>query len=372
VSSTSTWARGACSGNIVVRASHFGLIPLMVADSLLVLTTGRLFCSPLSPTRCRCVVVRCPVPFPPLNYYQLWHDLTHQAPAPLRWLREQVRESPRCSWARAPRCRGARIGAVMTQRLAIRGDLLDITADPGFADLVTSEGALRCRPLAADRGRPHRRPQRHRSRRGVAAPRPPGGALVTPGMIDTHVHSPQLDVIASHGAQLLDWLNTYTFPAERRHSDPVVAAAGAAQFLDALLAHGTTAAAVFPTVHKTSVDALFEAAQARQMRIIAGKVLMDRHAPDGLRDDVAQAERDCVDLIDRWHGRGRLAYAVTPRFAPTSTPAQLSMAGALLAAHGGTYLQTHVAENRDEVRWVAELFPQCTQLPRCLPQPWLA
>ena len=242
-------------------------------------------------------------------------------------------------------------------RLAIRGDLLDITADPGFGELVTStvrfdadhwllieDGHITGRS-ATDPGDAW---QRHDHR----------GRLVTPGMIDTHVHSPQLDVIASHGAQLLDWLNTYTFPAERRHADPAVAAAGAAQFLDALLAHGTTAAAVFPTVHKTSVDALFEAAQARQMRIIAGKVLMDRHAPDGLRDDVAQAERDCVDLIARWHGRGRLAYAVTPRFAPTSTPAQLAMAGALLAAHGGTYMQTHVAENRDEVRWVAELFPQ--------------
>jgi guanine deaminase len=245
----------------------------------------------------------------------------------------------------------------MTLRLAIRGDLLDITADPGFGGVVTSKVRFDADHwLLIEDGRIAGR-----------SPTDPGdawqrhdhhGRLVTPGMIDTHVHSPQLDVIASHGAQLLDWLNTYTFPAERRHADPEVAAAGAAQFLDALLAHGTTAAAVFPTVHKTSVDALFEAAQARQMRIIAGKVLMDRHAPDGLRDDVAQAERDCVDLIARWHGRGRLAYAVTPRFAPTSTPAQLAMAGALLAAHAGTYMQTHVAENRDEVRWVAELFPR--------------
>ena len=115
---------------------------------------------------------------------------------------------------------------------------------------------------------------------------------------------------------------------------------------------------VFPTVHKTSVDALFEAALQRGMRIIAGKVLMDRHAPDGLRDDLAQGERDCVDLIGRWHGRERLAYAVTVRFAPTSTPEQLEMAGALMAAHPGLYMQTHVAENRDEVRWVAELFPR--------------
>jgi guanine deaminase len=242
-------------------------------------------------------------------------------------------------------------------KLAIRGDLLDITADPGFGGVTSSrvrfdadswllveDGRIAGRS-AADPGGGWRRHD-HR------------GRLITPGFIDTHVHSPQLDVIASHGAQLLDWLNTYTFPAERRHADPHAAAAGAAGFLDALLAHGTTAAVVFPTVHKTSVDALFGAANQREMRVITGKVLMDRHAPDFLRDDVEQAERDCIDLIERWHGKGRLAYALTPRFAPTSTPAQLDMAGKLLATYAGTYMQTHVAENRDEVRWVGELFPR--------------
>jgi guanine deaminase len=242
-------------------------------------------------------------------------------------------------------------------KLAIRGDLLDITADPGFGGVGSSKVRYDADHwLLVEDGRIAGR-----------SPKDPGagwqrvdhgGRLVTPGFIDTHVHSPQLDVIASHGAQLLDWLNDYTFPAEMRQADPAVAGLAASQFLDALLAHGTTAAVVFPTVHKASVDALFGAAQAREMRVIAGKVLMDRHAPDGLRDDVAQAERDCVDLIARWHGKGRLAYAVTPRFAPTSTPQQLDMAGALLAAHAGTYMQTHVAENRDEVRWVAELFPR--------------
>jgi guanine deaminase len=184
------------------------------------------------------------------------------------------------------------------------------------------------------------------------------GRLILPGFIDTHVHSPQLDVIASYGTELLDWLNTYTFPAERRYADPAVAEAGAALFLDALLAHGTTAAVVFPTVHKASAEALFAAAAARGMRLIAGKVLMDRHAPDGLLDVVTQAEADCRDLIARWHGRERLAYAVTVRFAPTSTPAQLAMAGRLCAEDPTLYMQTHVAENRDEVRWVRELFPE--------------
>jgi len=187
------------------------------------------------------------------------------------------------------------------------------------------------------------------------------GKLVLPGFIDTHVHSAQLDVIGSWGAQLLDWLETYTFPAEHRMVDPVLAQQGSRLFLDALLAHGSTSAVVFPTVHKASVDALFEGALERGMRLIAGKVLMDRHAPKTLCDDIDDvdgAERDCHELIERWHGRGRLAYAVTPRFAPTSSDAQLAMAGRLLASRDGLYMQTHVAENPDEVRWVAELFPK--------------
>lgn len=242
-------------------------------------------------------------------------------------------------------------------RFALRGDLLDLAGDPGFDD-VRGAGAVRFTPdhwLLVDDGRIA----------GRQAAEPDAswtridhrGRLVTPGFVDTHVHAPQLDVIASYGTQLLDWLETYTFPAERRHADPAVAAADSAMFLDALFAHGTTAAVVFPTVHKASADALFAAAHERGMRLVAGKVLMDRHAPDGLRDDVAGAERDCIELIDRWHGCGRLAYALTVRFAPTSTDAQLAMAGRLLQAHPGAYMQTHVAENRDEVRWVAELFP---------------
>ena len=243
-------------------------------------------------------------------------------------------------------------------RIAVRGDLLDFTSDPGFAAPAQAPG-VRFRPdhwLLVEDGRIA----------GASAETPDAswqrvdhrGRLILPGFIDTHVHSPQLDVIASYGTELLDWLNTYTFPAEMRYADPEVAAAGAERFVDALLAHGTTSAVVFPTVHKVSAEALFASAEARGMRLVAGKVLMDRHAPDGLRDDVAQAERDCVDLIQRWHGRGRLAYALTVRFAPTSTSAQMQMAARLLAAHPGTYMQTHVAENRDEVRWVAELFPE--------------
>ncbi len=244
--------------------------------------------------------------------------------------------------------------------LAMRADLLDFTAAPAWGQ--TRSEAVRWRPdhwlLVGDDGR-------------IAGVEPPSwqpgpghavrderGRLLMPGFIDTHVHSPQLDVIGSYGSQLLDWLESYTFPAEVAHADPEVAAAGAERFADALLAHGTTTAVAFPTVHKVSAEALFAAAERRGMAIVTGKVLMDRHAPDGLRDDVTQAERDCVDLIARWHGRGRARYAVTVRFAPTSTPEQLAMAGALVRADPSLYVQTHVAENRDEVRWVAELFPE--------------
>jgi guanine deaminase len=240
---------------------------------------------------------------------------------------------------------------------AIRADLLDFTADPGLTDRHSP--AVRWRPshwlLIAACGRIQ-----------SVQPDAPGddwlkldhsGRLLLPGFIDSHVHSPQVDVIASWGTELLDWLNTYTFPAEARHADPAFAQAAAEMFLDALLAHGSTAAVVFPTVHRASTDALFAAAQQRGMRVIAGKVLMDRHAPDNLRDDVVQARIDCNALIERWHGRGRLAYAVTPRFAATSSAEQLAMAGQLLADHPGLYMQTHVAENRAEVAWIAELFP---------------
>ena len=243
------------------------------------------------------------------------------------------------------------------QRFALRGDLLDFIATPARAD--PDSAALRFRRdhwLLIDAGRIV-----------GAQPAAPGadwqrvdhaGRLILPGFVDTHVHSAQLDVIGSWGAQLLDWLETYTFPSEQRFADAQQAQRGSNAFLDALLAHGTTSAAVFPTVHKGSVDALFEGAAARGMRVIAGKVLMDRHAPPALRDDVEGAEGQCEELIARWHGQARLAYAVTPRFAPTSSDAQLAMAAGLLQRHPGLYLQTHVAENRAEVQWVAQLYPQ--------------
>ncbi|MDP9045502.1 MAG: guanine deaminase [Pseudomonadota bacterium] len=242
-------------------------------------------------------------------------------------------------------------------RIALRGDLLDFVADPAWGD-VTSD-AVRCRPdhwLLIEQGRIV----------GAQADDPGAGwtrhdhpgRLILPGFVDTHVHMPQLDVIASYGTELLDWLNNYTFPAEARFADPERSAAGANRFVDALLAHGTTSAMVFATAHKVSADALFRAARERGMRLITGKVLQDRHSPDDLRDDVVQARADCIELIERWHGVDRLAYAVTVRFAPTSTPEQLSMAGALCRADPSLYMQTHVAENRAEVEWVRQLFPE--------------
>lgn len=245
-------------------------------------------------------------------------------------------------------------------RFALLADLLDFTDDPGFAAPHDAPG-VRYRPnhwLLVEGGRivgtqiSADVPDDSWAR--FEAP----GSLVMPGFIDSHVHSPQLDVIASFGTELLDWLNTYTFPSETRYADPQWAIEGATRFLDALLAHGTTTAVVMPTVHKRAAEALFAQACQRNMRLITGKVLMDRHAPDGLRDDVTQAQKDCCELIERWHGTDRLSYAVTVRFAPTSTPEQLQMAGRLLQRYPGLYMHTHVAENRDEVRWAQELFPE--------------
>lgn len=184
------------------------------------------------------------------------------------------------------------------------------------------------------------------------------GRLIAPGFVDLHVHYPQTDVIGAPADGLLPWLERYTFPHETRFADPIYARTVAEVFFDELLRHGVTTALSFATSHPASVDAAFEAARARGLRFITGKVLQDRHSPDGLRDDTLQGLLDSETLIARWHGVDRLGYAITPRFAPTSTPAQLAGAGELAAAHPQVWIQSHVAENHDEVRWVAELFPE--------------
>ena len=184
------------------------------------------------------------------------------------------------------------------------------------------------------------------------------GHLIVPGFIDTHVHCPQVDVIASYGAQLLDWLERYTFPEERKFADAAYARVTAEFFLDQLITNGTTTAAVYCTVHPQSVDAFFEAAAPRRLRMIAGKALMDRNCPEYLRDTAVTGYRDSKALIERWHGKDRLAYAITPRFAPTSTPEQLARTGQLAREHPDVYIQSHVAENQGEVAWARELFPE--------------
>ena len=184
------------------------------------------------------------------------------------------------------------------------------------------------------------------------------GDLIVPGFIDTHVHYPQTEMIAGFGEQLLDWLDQYTFPEELKFSDRTHASRVADLFLDQLITHGTTTALVFATVSPVSVDAFFEEASKRNMRMISGKVLMDRNAPAGLLDTPESAYTDSKNLIEKWKNHGRLKYAITPRFAPTSSPEELAVARRLLSEYPDTYLHTHVAENKSEVAWVQALFPQ--------------
>lgn len=181
--------------------------------------------------------------------------------------------------------------------------------------------------------------------------------LLAPGFVDMHVHYPQVDVIGSPAQGLLPWLENYTFPQEARFADLAHAQALAQVFLDELLRNGVTTALTFATSHPQSVQALFEAAQERRLRLITGKCLMDRHAPDGVRDQTEQSLIDSESLITRWHGVDRLGYAITPRFAPSCSDAQMQGAGELAARHSSVWIQSHVAENRDEVAWVKHLYP---------------
>ena len=183
------------------------------------------------------------------------------------------------------------------------------------------------------------------------------GKLIIPGMIDCHVHYPQTDIIASYGEQLLDWLNKYAFPEEQKFVDAEYAGEIANVFADELLSNGTTTALVFSTVHPQSVDAMFNAAKQRNMRLLTGKVLMDRNCPEALRDTAETAYSQSRDLIEKWHGDGRLGYAITPRFAVTSTEAQLQAMGKLASEFPDVHIHTHLAENKTECKLVAAQFP---------------
>jgi len=182
--------------------------------------------------------------------------------------------------------------------------------------------------------------------------------LIMAGFVDAHVHYPQTAIIASWGKRLIDWLNHYTFPEEMRFYDPAYAAEIAGRYLDLTLANGTTTVVSYCTIHPASVDAFFDAAQARGQRVVAGKTCMDRDtAPKALRDTAQSAYDDSKRLLEKWHGQDRLSYAITPRFSPTSTPEQLAALGALWGEHPDCLMQTHLSEQVDEIAWVKSLYP---------------
>lgn len=244
---------------------------------------------------------------------------------------------------------------------AWRGELLWFVADPGPGDGDTASWRHEPDGVLLARGG---RIEAAGAASALLAGLPAGtevvdfrGHLLLPGFVDTHVHYAQTGIIASFGEGLLEWLERCALPAEMRFCDAGHARAEAEFFCTELLRNGTTTALVFATTHPASADAIFEVAAARGLCLVAGKVMMDRNGPAPLRDTAQSSYDESKALIAKWHGHGRLGYAVTPRFAPTSTDAQLEAAGALVREHPGVWLQSHVAESRAEARWVAALFP---------------
>ena len=183
------------------------------------------------------------------------------------------------------------------------------------------------------------------------------GSLLVPGFIDSHLHFPQAEMIASYGEQLLEWLENYTFPTEQKFADPEYATKIAEVFLQQLLRNGTTTAMVYSSVHKEATDCLFRAAQLKNMCLVAGKVCMDRNCPEELQDSPESAQKDSDDLIRKWHGKDRLMYALTPRFAPTSSTEQMHALSELAQQYPDVFIQTHLSENTHEIAWVKSLYP---------------
>jgi guanine deaminase len=243
---------------------------------------------------------------------------------------------------------------------ALRGRLLEFLDDPAEVGEASSHRYQEDGLLVIEGGRI----VQAGAAPALLAGLPPGtvvdaypDCMILPGLIDTHIHYPQTQVIASYGAQLLEWLNKYTFVEEQKFSDPAHAADIASFFLDELLRSGTTTAVVYCTVHPESVEAFFAESERRNTRMIAGKMMMDRNAPAALTDTAERSYHEAKALLQTWHRRGRQLYAVSPRFALTSSEAQLEAAGALLREHPDVYLQTHLAENHEEIATVRRRFP---------------
>ena len=241
----------------------------------------------------------------------------------------------------------------------IRSSFLDFIDDPFYTSETASVRYLEDGLLVIENGKIKdfgTYEQLHEKYVGIDAIAYPD-KLIMPGFIDTHIHYPQTAMVAAYGEQLLEWLSKYTFPTEAKFKDKNYAQEIATVFLDELLKNGTTTALVFAAVFPESVDAFFEEAERRNLRMIAGKVMMNRNAPDFLLDTAQSSYDETKALIEKWHQKGRLLYAVTPRFAITSTDEQLELAGKLLSEFPDVYLHTHLSENVNEVQFVAELFP---------------
>ncbi|GAP99401.1 guanine deaminase [Leptolyngbya sp. NIES-2104] len=242
---------------------------------------------------------------------------------------------------------------------AFRSAILDFVADPFFVPEPESVRYFSDGLLVIENGKVKELgayEQLKEKYAGIAIAHFPDH-FILPGFIDLHIHFPQTEMMAAYGEQLLQWLEKFTFPVERKFRDKAYCDQIAPIFIDQLLRNGTTTALVLAAVFPQSVEALFEESDRRKMRIIAGKVMMDRNAPNFLRDTAQSSYEDSKALIEKWHKKGRSLYAVTPRFAPTSTPEQLANAGRLLKEFPDTYLHTHLSENINEVAWVKELFP---------------